>query len=117
MSASPLRLKCRYGSLQRAAVAVHCRPLYAPEAEAGLGLYTRLEMQWPGMCEAVHAIDAAAWDGALSGAAGDEVTVEVTARVTVEGTTNEKPPTTLELVGGKLEREEVFEVCLSVNAN
>ena len=78
-------------------------------------------MQWPGMCEAVLAIDPAAWGGATAGPDDDEVTVEVTvevtARVTVEGTTNEKPPTTLEVVGGKLEREKGFEVCLTVNAN
>jgi len=44
-------------------------------------------VQWPGMCEAVLAIDSGAWDEALSGPAGDEVTVEVT----VEWTTNESP--------------------------
>jgi hypothetical protein len=51
-----------------------------------------------GTCEAVLAIDARAWDGALAGSARDEVTVE--------GTTNEKPPTSLANFGGKMEREE-----------
>jgi len=58
---------------------------------------------------AVLAIDAGARDGVLGGAAGEEVTVEVTARITVEGSRNEEPPTTLEVVGGELEREKGFE--------
>jgi hypothetical protein len=67
------------------------------------------EMQWPGMCEAVLAIDPAAWRSAPTLAAAGEVTAEVTFRVTVEGTANEKRPTTLEVVGGELEREKGFE--------
>lgn len=39
----------------------------------------------------------------------DAVTAGVTSRVTVEGTGNEKPPTTLELSGVELEREKGFE--------
>jgi hypothetical protein len=69
------------------------------------------------MCEAILAIDAAARNGALGGAAGDEVTVEVTAKVTVEGSANEKPPTTLEVVGGELEREKGFELNRPLAAN
>ncbi len=69
------------------------------------------------MCEAVLAIAVAAWDGALGGAADDEVTAEVTVRVTVYGPTNEKPPTTLGEVGGQMEREKGFEPAEAAHAN
>ncbi len=46
---------------------------------------------------------------AASGASAAEVTAEVTFRVTVAGPTNEKPPTSLENVGGQMEREKGFE--------
>jgi hypothetical protein len=80
-----------------------------PKPKRASDYYTRLEMQWLGMCEAVLAIDPAAWDGIPAEAPACEVTTEVTTRVTGKGPNNEKPPTTLEIVGGTLEREKGFE--------
>jgi hypothetical protein len=48
---------------------------------------------------------------------GERVTPEITPRVTPETPEKETPPTSLEDVGGKMEREKGFEVCLTVNAN
>jgi len=115
-------------ALSAGAAEFHVNLITHPKPKRASDYYTRLEMQWPGMCEAVLAIDASAWDGrttaplalrqaqgerevrgALGGPASDEVTAEVTVRVTVDGPTNEKPPTTLEVVGGEMEREKGFE--------
>ncbi len=115
-------------ALSAGAAEFHVNLITHPKPKRASDYYTRLEMQWPGMCEAVVAIDASAWDGrttaplalrqaqgerevrgALGGPASDEVTAEVTVRVTVDGPTNEKPPTTLEVVGGEMEREKGFE--------
>lgn len=60
------------------------------------------------MCAAVSAIDAGAWDGHPT-SPGERVTPEVTLQVTLEPLRNEKPPTFLENVGGKMEREKGFE--------
>jgi len=79
-------------ALSAGASEFHVNLITHPKPKRASDYYTRLEMQWPGMCEAVVAIDAAAWDGALGGAAGDEVTVEVTARVTVRRERQRKPP-------------------------
>ncbi len=121
-------------ALSAGASEFHVNLITHPKPKRASDFYTRLEMQWPGMCEAVVAIDAAAWDGraaaplalrqaqgerevrvlgsataTLGDPAGDEVTVEVTERVTVEGTAKEKPPTSLRKSGVTLEREKGFE--------
>ncbi len=83
----------------------HLNLITHPKPKRASDHYTRLEMQWPKMCEAVLAIDPAAWAGTPAAVTQDEVTVEVTG----EGTTNDKPPTTLTIVGGELEREKGFE--------
>ena len=84
----------------------HPKPAHGPD------YYNRLDMLWSGLCEAVLAIDPAAWNGhptALPVREQGEVTTEVTIGVTVEGTTNEKPPRSLRNVGGNMEREKGFE--------
>lgn len=84
-----------------------------PRPRRASDFYTRLEMQWPGMCAAVLAIDPAAWAGAPT----PVTSAEVTTRVTGKGTANEKPPTSVENVGGEMEREKGFEQRLLVNSN
>jgi hypothetical protein len=96
-------------ALSAGASEFHVNLITHPTPKRASDYYTRLEMQWPGMCEAVLAIDPAAWRGAAPQAAADAVTAGVTARVTVEGSGNQKPPTTLELSGVELEREKGFE--------
>ena len=83
----------------------HLNLITHPKPKRASDHYTRLEMQWPKMCEAVLAIDPTAWAGTPAAVTQDEVTVEVTG----EGTTNDKPPTTLTIVGGYMEREKGFE--------
>jgi integrase len=79
-----------------------------PKPTQGPDFYNRLDMLWSGLCSAVSAIDAAAWNGSLS-SLQERVTPEVTPRVTPELTGNEKPPTPLKNVGGSMEREKGFE--------
>jgi integrase len=88
-----------------------------PKPTQGPDYYNRLDMLWSGLCEAVLAIDPAAWDGTPAALPDPWVTTEVTTRVTVEGTTNDKPPTTLAVVGGEMEREKGFELIRWVLAN
>ncbi len=83
----------------------HLNLITHPKPKRASDHYTRLEMQWSGMCAAVLAIDPAAWPGSPAAVTQDEVTVGVTG----QGTTNDKPPTTLTIVGGELEREKGFE--------
>jgi hypothetical protein len=96
-------------ALSAGASEFHVNLVTHPKPKRASDYYTRLEMQWPCMCEAVLAIDAGAWDGALACSRRDEVTVGVTERVTVEGTTKEEPPVPLREAGGELEREEGFD--------
>jgi hypothetical protein len=92
-------------ALSAGASEFHLNLITHPKPKRASDHYTRLEMQWPGMCEAVLAIDPAAWDRQPEPATPSEVTV----RVTDQGTTNDKPPTTLTIVGGYLERGKGFE--------
>jgi hypothetical protein len=82
----------------------HLNLITHPKPKRSSDHYTRLEMQWSGMCAAVLAIDPAAWAGTPAAVTQDEVTV----RVTGQGTTNDEPPTTLTIVGGYMEREKGF---------
>lgn len=100
-------------ALSAGASEFHLNLITHPKPKRASDFYTRLEMQWPGMCAAVLAVDPAAWARTPAAVTPGEVTV----RVTGKGTTNEKPPTTLELSGAHMEREKGFEVCLKVNAN
>jgi hypothetical protein len=86
----------------------HLNLITHPKPKKASDYYTRVEMQWPKMCEAVLAIDPAAWAETPAAVTQDEVTVGVTDK----GTNKEKPPTTLMIVGGKLEREKGFEPSL-----
>ena len=104
-------------ALSAGAAEFHVNLITHPKPKRASDYYTRLEMQWPGMCDAVLAIDPAAWVVANTGASSDEVTAEVTVGVTVEGSANEKPPTTLSVVGGELEREKGFEPAEVAHAN
>ena len=92
-------------ALSAGASEFHLNLITHPKPKRASDFYTRLEMQWPGMCAAVLAIDSAAWEGTTAAVTQGEVTF----RVTGKGTTNEKPPTSLEIVGGKMEREKGFE--------
>jgi len=87
----------------------HLNLITHPKPKRASDYYTRLEMQWPGMCAAVQAIPAAAWSGALAAPPAGEVTVGVTVTVTEKGTENEKPPTIGQLSGVTVEREKGFE--------
>jgi len=91
----------------------HVNLITHPKPKRASDYYTRLEMQWPRMCEAVLAIAPAAWDGTAAQVSDPEVTIEVTNRVTIEGETKENPPISLGIVGGTLEREKGFELDLS----
>ena len=95
-------------ALSAGASEFHLNLITHPRPKRASDHYTRMEMQWPGMCAAVLAIDPAAWDRQPEPATPSEVT----ARVTGEGRTNDKLPTTLTIVGGKLEREKRFEPSL-----
>jgi hypothetical protein len=75
-----------------------------PKPTQGPDYYARLDMLWSGLCAAVSAIDASAWNGRLS-SLGERVTPEVTPRVTPDAPQNEKPPTSLKNVEGKMERK------------
>jgi hypothetical protein len=79
-----------------------------PKPTQGPDFYFRLDMLWGGLCAAVSAIDAGAWNGRAT-SPGERVTLQVTPRVTLEAPRNEKPPTSVENVGGKMEREKGFE--------
>jgi integrase len=92
-------------ALAAGAMEFHVNMITHPKPKRASDHYTRLEMQWAAMCEAVLAIDPAAWDRAAVAVTPGEVTFGVT----VQGTSNEKPPTTLKIVGGKMEREKGFE--------
>jgi hypothetical protein len=70
-----------------------------PKPTQGPDFYFRLDMLWAGLCAAVSAIDAGAWNGHLT-SPGERVSPEVTTRVTLETPRNEKPPTSVENVGG-----------------
>jgi hypothetical protein len=74
-------------ALSAGASEFHVNLITHPKPKRASDYYTRLEMQWPGMCEAVLAIDPSAWNEAHDETASDEVTD----RVTVEGTTKKKP--------------------------
>ncbi len=50
-------------ALSAGAAEFHVNLITHPKPKRASDYYTRLEMQWPGMCEAVVAIDASAWDG------------------------------------------------------
>jgi len=91
----------------------HLNLITHPKPKRASDYYTRLEMQWPGMCAAVQAIPAAAWSGALAAPPAGEVTVGVTVTVTEKGTENEKPPTIGQLSGVTVEREKGFELTRS----
>jgi len=92
-------------ALSAGAIEFHLNLITHPTPKRASDHYTRLEMQWPGMCAAVLAIDRAAWTRTPQDAPNTQVTV----RVTDQGTTNDKPPTILTIVGGELEREKGFE--------
>jgi len=92
----------------------HLNLITHPKPKRASDYYTRLEMQWPGMCAAVQAIPAAAWSSALATPPAGAVTVGVTVTVTEKGTENEKPPTTGQLSGVTVEREKGFESRLSL---
>jgi hypothetical protein len=92
-------------AMSAGATEFHLNLITHPKPKKASDFYTRLEMQWPKMCEAVLAIDPEAWAGTPAAVTQDEVTVGVTGK----GTTKEKPPTTLTIVRGKLEREKGFE--------
>jgi integrase len=104
-------------ALSAGASEFHVNLITHPKPKRASDYYTRLEMQWPGMCDAVLAIDSGAWEGAPAGAPRGEVTVRVTSRVTAKGTTNEKPPASLRKPGVTLEREKGFEALRTVNKN
>ena len=86
----------------------HLNLITHPKPKQASDYYTRLEMQWPKMCEAVRAIGPEAW-GVTPASPQERVTAEVTVRVTGAARQNEKPPTSLRNVGGELEREKGFE--------
>jgi len=92
-------------ALSAGASEFHLNLITHPKPKRASDFYTRLEMQWPGMCEAVLAIDPAAWEGTPATVTSDEVTI----RVTNKGTIKEKPPITLGIIGGTMEREKGFE--------
>jgi hypothetical protein len=92
-------------AMSAGATEFHLNLITHPKPKKASDFYTRLGMQWPKMCEAVLAITPAAWSGTPAAVTQDEVTVGVTGK----GTTNDKPPTTLTIVGGELEREKGFE--------
>ena len=92
-------------AMSAGATEFHLNLITHPKPKKASDFYTRLEMQWPKMCEAVLAIDPAAWENTPAAVTRNEVTVGVTGK----GTTNDKPPTTLTIVGGELEREKGFE--------
>lgn len=63
-----------------------------PKPTQGPDFYNRLDMLWPGLCEAVAAIDPGAWEGHPT-SPSERVTSRVTFGVTPETPENEKPPT------------------------
>jgi integrase len=99
-------------ALAAGAVEFHVNMITHPKPKRASDHYTRLEMQWAAMCQAVLAIDPAAW-GAPAIVSPDLLTI----RLTEQGTTNANPPTTLGIVGGKMEREKGFEQLRAVNKN
>ena len=88
-------------ALSAGASEFHLNLITHPKPKRASDFYTRLEMQWPGMCEAVLAIDPAAWEGTPAIVTSDEVTIWVTNK----GTIKEKPPITLGIIGGTMERK------------
>ena len=91
-------------ALAAGAVEFHVNMITHPKPKRASDHYTRLEMQWAAMCQAVLAIDPAAWE-APAIVSPDLLTI----RLTEQGTTNANPPTTLGIVGGTMEREKGFE--------
>ncbi len=92
-------------ALSAGASEFHLNLITHPKPKRASDFYTRLEMQWPGMCEAVLAIDPAAWEATPAIVTSGEVTIWVTNK----GTIKEKPPITLGIIGGTMEREKGFE--------
>lgn len=88
-----------------------------PKPTQGPDFYNRLDMLWTGLCEAVSAIGPGAWGltppSLTPPSPPERVTAEVTVRVTGAARQNDKPPTSLKNVGGKMEREKGFERCLA----
>ena len=84
-----------------------------PKPTQGPDFYNRLDMLWTGLCEAVSAIGPGAWGltppSLTPPSPPERVTAEVTVRVTGAARQNDKPPTSLKNVGGKMEREKGFE--------
>ncbi len=68
-------------ALSAGASEFHLNLITHPKPKRASDFYRRLETQWPGMCEAVLAIDPAAWVGTIVTA--DEVTIRVTNKGTI----------------------------------
>jgi hypothetical protein len=96
--------------LRAGASEFHVNLITHPKVKTAADLYTRVEQQWEGMCDAIRCIDERAWGEAVGTASpGRGVTVEVY----VCGTGQEKAPPALTAGGAQMVTPTGLEPMLS----